>query len=165
MKFKNVLIAVRDIERSKAFYREVFGEEVVEDYGINVVLGCGLSLQQDFDWLACVPKESVHYQSHAMELYFEAEDIEAAVAGFQARGDIRFVHPLKTYGWQQRVARIYDPDGHILEIGESMDAVVARLFAQGQTKEEIAAVTQQGMAFVERALAKSQVQKQQTPKA
>lgn len=38
MKFKNPLLVVTDMERSKAFYREVLGLRVIMDFGANVTL-------------------------------------------------------------------------------------------------------------------------------
>ena len=42
MKLKNVLIVVKDIERSKKFYHDLFGLEVVLDNDGNMILteGC-----------------------------------------------------------------------------------------------------------------------------
>lgn len=37
MKLRNVLIVVNDIERSKAFYKELFGLDVVLDNDGNVI--------------------------------------------------------------------------------------------------------------------------------
>lgn len=34
--------------------------------------------------------------------------------------------------------RFYDPDGHIIEVGETMPSVVRRFLAQGLTLEEVA---------------------------
>ena len=42
MRLKNILIVVTDIERSKAFYKELFGLEVVVDFDGNVILTEGL---------------------------------------------------------------------------------------------------------------------------
>ena len=33
---------------------------------------------------------------------------------------------------------MYDPDGHIIEVGETMASVVRRFLAQGLTLEEVA---------------------------
>lgn len=153
--YSGTLLAVQDIARAKAFYMELFGLTIVEDYGINIAFDCGLCLQQEFAWLADVPPESVMTQSHNMELYFQVDDFDAWLSLLDKRGDIRYVHPTKTHSWQQRALRIYDPDGHIIEIGEEMDRVVQRLRRQGMTPEEIAAVTQQTLAYVERAIAKA----------
>lgn len=40
--------------------------------------------------------------------------------------DIEYVNPLMTHSWGQRVIRIYDPDHHVIEIGESMEYVNAK---------------------------------------
>ena len=45
MKLKNVLIVVKDIERSKKFYRDLFGLEMVLDNDGNMILTEGLVLQ------------------------------------------------------------------------------------------------------------------------
>lgn len=47
MKLKNVLIVVKDIERSKKFYRDLFGLEMVLDNDGNMILTEGLVLQEE----------------------------------------------------------------------------------------------------------------------
>ena len=37
MRLKNVLIVVKDIERSKQFYHDVFGLQLVLDHGGNII--------------------------------------------------------------------------------------------------------------------------------
>ena len=50
------LFAVRDMERSLAFYRDVLGLEVVNDFGANGVLTGGLSLQTLETWVEFLDK-------------------------------------------------------------------------------------------------------------
>jgi catechol-2,3-dioxygenase len=45
MKFCGGLFAVRDLERSKAFYKKYLNQDVIIDYGANVTLTGGFSLQ------------------------------------------------------------------------------------------------------------------------
>ena len=45
MKLKNPLLAVTDMERSVAFYQTVLGLRKTMDFGANVTLTGGLSLQ------------------------------------------------------------------------------------------------------------------------
>lgn len=59
MKYICALLSVRDIHAAKAFYQELFGLEVAQDYGRNIAFTCGLALQQDFDWLIGVPSMHV----------------------------------------------------------------------------------------------------------
>lgn len=41
------------------------------------------------------------------------------------------------HGWGQRVIRFYDPDGHIIEVGEDMKMVINRFLDSGMTMEEV----------------------------
>ena len=56
---------------------------------------------------------------------------------------------MKEFPWGQRVIRIYDPDRHIVEVGESMKAVVLRLLAEGMSPEETATKTMHPLEFVQ----------------
>ena len=47
MKLKNVLIVVKDIERARQFYHDLFGLEMILDNDGNMVLTEGLVLQEE----------------------------------------------------------------------------------------------------------------------
>ena len=49
-----------------------------------------------------------------------------------------YVHPLFEHRWGQRVVRFYDPDRHIIEVGEKLDAVILRFMERGLSAEETA---------------------------
>ncbi|NLI20454.1 MAG: glyoxalase/bleomycin resistance/dioxygenase family protein, partial [Clostridiales bacterium] len=66
----------------------------------------------------------------------------------EARGE--FIHEIQEQPWGQRVMRLYDPDGFIVEIGETMDAVVRRFHAQGLSAPQVSARTSMPLDFVER---------------
>ena len=59
MKYNCTVISVADIKAARKFYEDLFGLEVFQDYGRNIAFTCGLALQQDFDWLVHLPKESM----------------------------------------------------------------------------------------------------------
>lgn len=84
-----------------------------------------------------------------MELYFEAEDFDEFIQKLKAYKDVEYVHAPKKHDWQQRVVRIYDPDRHIIEIGESMAVIVKRYIADGYSVEETAKIIQSPVEFVE----------------
>ena len=75
MRLRNVLLVVNDIEKSKAFYKELFGLSVVLDQDGNVILTEGLVLQDAKIWKEFIQKEVV-WKNHATELYFEEKEIE-----------------------------------------------------------------------------------------
>lgn len=47
MKLKNILIVVKDIEKSKQFYHDLFGLDVILDNDGNMILTEGLVLQDE----------------------------------------------------------------------------------------------------------------------
>lgn len=120
MRLKNVLITVNDIERSKKFYRDLFGLSVVLDQGGNVILTEGLVLQDAKIWKEFLRKDIV-WKNHATELYFEETDIEAFVKKLEAYPEpIQYVNSLMEHSWGQKVVRFYDPDGNLIEVGTPM---------------------------------------------
>lgn len=136
MKYHGVCIAVKDINLSKKFYQDLFGLEIFQDYGINVSFG-GLSLQQDFDWLLNIPRESIVNKPLNMELYFEEDNFDEFTSKLQQRNDIEYIGDgVKEAEWGQRSIRFYDLDGHIIEVGENMKMVVNRFISSGMTMEQ-----------------------------
>lgn len=139
MRYTAALLSVADVRVSRRFYEELFGLEVYQDYGINVSFTCGLALQQNFAWLTGVPADSVMRRSHNLELCFETEDLDGFLKKLDRRPDIRRPGDVVEHGWGQRVVRLYDPDGHLIEVGEDMGMVVRRFLASGLTPEEVSA--------------------------
>lgn len=149
MNFKLALLAVKNVNVSKQFYEELFDQKVVLDFGRNVTFSGGFAIQEDFAWLTDLPAESVLEKSNNMELYFEVDDFNAFVQRLKEYGNIEYVHQPKKYEWQQHVIRIYDPDHHIIEIGESMAIIAKRYLDKGYSIEETAKIIQHPVEFVE----------------
>lgn len=126
MRLKNVLIVVKDIEVSKAFYKELFGLQVLTDFGRNVILTEGLVLQEKELWEEFVERKVIP-GGNAMELYFEENHLEAFAEKLEASPyEIQYVNRLTEHEWGQRVIRFYDPDMHLIEVGESLEYVARK---------------------------------------
>lgn len=147
MTLNSTLIAVTDMARSLAFYQQVLGLEVENDFGANVTLSGGLALQTLESWQDFLEGAQVRFGGNAGELYFEADDLEPLLERLRL-GNVPLVHPLKEHRWGQRVVRFFDPDGHIIEVGEGLDAVIQRFAAQGLTPEQIARRMDVSLEFV-----------------
>ena len=120
MKLKNILIVVSDIEKSKKFYKDLFGLEVILDNDGNVILTEGLVLQEKGIWEKFLEKGIVT-ENNASELYFEESDIEAFVEKMENFGEpIKYVNRLMEHAWGQKVVRFYDLDGNLIEVGTPM---------------------------------------------
>ena len=117
MKLKNVLIVVKDIEKSKQFYHDLFDLDLVLDNDGNMILTEGLVLQDEKTWKAFLGKDIVP-ENNSCELYFEERDIEAFMEKLeQLYPSIQYVHKLITHSWGQKVVRFYDLDGNLIEVG------------------------------------------------
>lgn len=149
MRLKNILFVVKDIEISKTFYKELFGLEVVTDFGENVVLTEGLVLQEQKLWETFLEKK-VHVGGNDAELYFEENDIDAFLEKLEKSSfPIEYLNKCKEHDWGQRVIRIYDPDQHVIEIGEAMEYVARRFLKAGMTIEQVAKKTQMPIPLIE----------------
>lgn len=118
MRLKNILLVVNDIERSKAFYKELFGLNIVTDFGEKVILTEGLVLHERKTWEEFLQKEA-SFGGHDAELYFEENDMD----GFREKlaqipFKIEYVNDPVENEHGRRVIRLYDPDRHVIEIGE-----------------------------------------------
>lgn len=140
MRMLHTLFTVRDLKKSLAFYQKVLGLEIVNDFGANVVLTGGLALQILDTWAEFLGKapEDIRFGGDDAELYFETEDFDAFLKTLQDLPEAELVRPPLEHGWGQRVVRLYDPDRHIIEVGESMARVCRRFLDGGLTEEGIA---------------------------
>ena len=117
MKLRNILIVVKDIERAKQFYHDLFGLKVILDNEENVILTEGLVLQEEKVWKSFL-KEEVIFKNHATELYFEEKEIETFVEKLESLyPQIQYVNKLMVHSWGQKVVRFYDLDGNLIEVG------------------------------------------------
>lgn len=149
MKLKNIVIVVNDIEKSKSFYKELFGLDVVTDFGENVILTEGLVLQERKLWETFIEKDTT-FGGNDAELYFEENDIDGFFAKLEKSNfSIEYLNKCKEHDWGQRVIRIYDLDMHVIEIGESLEYVARRYLNTGMTVEQVAKKTQLPLSQVE----------------
>ncbi len=120
MKLKNVLIVVKDMERSRQFYHDLFGLEMILDNDGNMILTEGLVLQDEKIWKEFLQKYII-FKNQSCELYFEEKNIEAFVQKLEhLYPAVEYVTPLMTHSWGQKVIRFYDPDGNLIEVGTPM---------------------------------------------
>ena len=120
MKLKNILIVVKDIEKSRQFYHDLFGIDLVLDNDGNMILTEGLVLQDEKIWKSFLDRDIVP-KSNSCELYFEEQDIESFIEKLERLyPSIEYVNPIMTHSWGQRVIRFYDMDGNLIEVGTPM---------------------------------------------
>ena len=117
MKLRNILIVVKNIEKSRQFYHDLFGLELILDNDGNMILTEGLVLQDEKIWREFLGRDVIP-ENNSCELYFEESDLEGFVEKLERLyPDVRYVNRLMVHSWGQKVVRFYDPDGNLIEVG------------------------------------------------
>ena len=97
MRLKNILIVVKDIEKSRTFYHDLFGMDLVLDNDGNMMLTEGLVLQDENIWKSFLDRDIIP-KSNSCELYFEEQDIEAFIEKLERLyPSIEYVNRLMTH--------------------------------------------------------------------
>lgn len=154
MKFQCPMLVVSDLERSKRFYMDVLKARVIRDFGANVTFSGPFALQTQETWRGFTGMDSaaLRYGGNDAELYFEEDDFDGFVRHLQSFPEVECVHGAVEHDWGQRAIRFYDPDRHIIEVGEDMKVVIRRLLGQGLSVEEVSGRTMYPVRFVEKCL-------------
>ncbi len=121
----SVLLVVGDLDRARAFYRDVLGATEIRQYG-----GTSAVMQFEGTWLVLVtgggptpdkptitfrPPTDEHSVSH--ELTIKVPDCWDTYQVLVGRG-AEFLSPPVEYEWEVRCF-FRDPDGHLLEISQT----------------------------------------------
>ncbi len=147
MKLKNPMLVVTDIDKSVEFYKKILGFHVIMDFGANKTLTGGLALQAVETYKEFIGTSDVSFGGNDFEIYFEEDDFDQ-FADKLKRYDIEYVHPVIEHAWGQRVVRFYDPDRHIIEVGENLKVVCKRFLDSGMTSEQVAERMNVPMKFI-----------------
>lgn len=147
MKLKNPMLVVNDMDKSVDFYKKVLGLCVETDFGANKTLTGGLSLQTAETYKDFIGKDDISFGGNNFEIYFEVDDFDAFTQKLEKQ-NVEYVHPVIEHRWGQRAVRIYDPDRHIIEIGENIKMVCRRFFDGGMTREQVAQRMDVPLSFV-----------------
>ncbi|MBM7856129.1 catechol 2,3-dioxygenase-like lactoylglutathione lyase family enzyme [Desulfohalotomaculum tongense] len=150
MKFICPLLVVENIEKSRVFYETVMLQKVKFDFGENIVFEGDFAIHQKehFSKLIDIEKINISTKSNNSELYFEEDALDDFISRLN-KADVIYVHNLKEQPWGQRVIRFYDPDMHIIEVGETMEAVAQRFLSKGLNVKDTAERISMPVDFVE----------------
>lgn len=140
MRLEGYMLVTKDIDVSKDFYCKVMQAEMLMDMGSHVVFNQGFSLLLEGDWnrLTGVGEADMAYWHRSGQLVFEVDDIKGFLRRLASFSDVRLLHRVRKHPWGRWAVRFYDPDGHVIEVGESMKIVIKRFLRQGLSIEEAA---------------------------
>ncbi len=147
MKYNCPVLVVTDMDKTVEFYKKVLGLRVITDFGANKTLAGGLALQTIETYKDFIGTNHISFGGNDFEVYFEEDDFDQFAEKLKECA-VEYVHPVKEHRWGQRVVRFYDPDKHIIEVGENMKAVCRRFLNDGMTPEQVAGRMDVPMDFV-----------------
>ena len=121
--FVTHFLVVSDQDRSRDFYRSVFGAEVLRERdpvilalaNTRIVLNVGGGPTDDKPTVTLAPPGDPDVSSGFLNL--RVRDIAKAYRDWSARGAAFLTEP-KDHGYEVR-AYIRDPDGHLIEVGQT----------------------------------------------
>lgn len=117
---RNILLAVKDIEKSIQFYKELFGLYVKLKQEGNVILSEGLVLQDSEVWKGAIGVPAEPYNNMA-ELYFEEMDMDSLIEKYESGAyEVRYLTRLTELENGQKMVRFYDPSGNLIEVRTPM---------------------------------------------
>jgi len=153
VKFISPLLVVEDMQRARRFYETVLGLNVIVDFGENITFEGNFALHQQAHFQSLIDGREIKSGGNDFELYFEYDDLDDVNARLN-NNQVELVHPMREQPWRQRVVRFYDPDRHIIEIGESMEFLCYRLHREGLSSEVISQTTMMPEPFVKAGIEK-----------
>lgn len=140
IQYHSVVLMCDDLEKSQAFYEELFGLTIELAIEGLVCFQGGISL-----WKRRIATDLVYggaepsgpAERPSQEIYFETDDIDGFFSKISKAG-IPLLHPVQVTPWHQKTVRFFDPDRHLIEVGESMVEVIRRLGKNGSSPEKVA---------------------------
>jgi len=119
----DTILLVNDVSKSKKFYSELIGLDILHDWESMVIFKNRLALHQ-FDLLQ--PRELLgslkgahSIGSDNVIIYLGTDDIVSEFTRLSGFG-VKFIHGIVELPWQ-KIFRFRDIDGYIIEIGEEKE--------------------------------------------
>ena len=154
----SIALFVKNIDVSRSFYRDILKFEIELDFGKNIIFRNGLAvweIRASHIIPMTLGADKIRDTSVIRsELYFETETIDEDFRILK-ENNVSFLHELHEESWGQRTIRFFDPDRHLIEIGESMTRFVSRYHKQGMTADQISERTHVPVEEVIRLIAKN----------
>ena len=143
IRYHSAVLITDNLESLKEFYTIVLGQTIEHDFGGCVIFNSGLSIwrmESDYALAKALGKDYRPGKNKGLELCFETDHFSVEVPKLKATG-IELIHDVAEEQWGQQTVRFYDPDGNIVELGESMPGFCKRLFRSGLSIAEVSQKT------------------------
>ncbi|HDQ07170.1 MAG TPA: hypothetical protein ENN44_00045 [Methanoculleus sp.] len=142
--FRGCVLFVTDIARSRDIYEKCFGQVPEVETALMVAYNGGLAIW-DAEYARTVlygdPMAGMGTATrHGAEIWFECDDLAPCLHAVAGAG-LTFLHPVREEAWGQMTFRCFDPDGHLIEVGETVAGFIGRMYREGMSVAAIAEKT------------------------
>lgn len=120
IRYRNSIALVRDIAVSKQFYQDMIGLNILQDYETFILFQDNFAIHKAdlFYHYIDKPYHGEKMGRDNVDFYFTTSDLPGYCKKLK-EAQVVFIHDIIQCEWGEKVFRIYDPDGHILEIGDA----------------------------------------------
>ncbi len=150
LQFDSSVIFCSNLQQMREFYETFLNQEVEMDLGLCLIFKNKFTLWQLTDEFP-ISKELGYTYEHIgnrnLEMCFKTENFEDAIEKVLL-SDLRILHNVEEEKWGQYTIRFYDPEGNLIEIGESMKCYIKRMHSSGMDKKQITEKTGLDSAMV-----------------
>ncbi len=138
-RFHSPVLFVKDLDKMKTFYLETLLQEIESDFGACIILKSGISLWSLAENHPIAERNGQTWAKEGnknLELCFETEEFEPVLKRLKEK-NLKLIHDVIEESWGQYTIRFTDPEGNIIELGESIACFVNRLYHEGMSIAEI----------------------------
>lgn len=121
IRFRHSIALVKSIEESKRFYRDIIGLKVIREFDTFILFQDEFAIHAAdlFYTYLNKPYHGEKMGHDNVDFYFTTSDLEGMQKKLKEE-KVAFIHEIYKHAWGEKVIRVYDPDGHILEIGDAL---------------------------------------------
>lgn len=151
IEFDSSVLFCSDVKLQRDFYENFLGQEVELDMDTCIVFKNNFTLWQlteDYPISKELGYTYEHIGNRNLEMCFKTDNFEDAIEKV-LMSDLRILHNVEEERWGQYTIRFYDPEGNLVEIGESIPCFIRRMKSEGLNTQQIAEKTGLDNAFVE----------------
>ncbi len=143
LRFHSTVIFTQELKQLRDFYEIFLGQQVEEDFGNCVVFKGGFTiwkLEKEYPVSQELGYRYDHLGNRNLELCFETDTFGKMVEHILSV-DLRILHNVTEEKWGQYTIRFFDPEGNLVEVGESMHCFVNRMVDSGMDIDAVARKT------------------------
>ncbi len=117
--FRHSIALVCNLEKSTHFYKELLGLTVDQAYDTIVIFKEGFAIHDAKLYTGYAGRKYKPMEEANVVFYFVTPCIEEVYDRLR-ENQVSFIHEVQTQVWGEKCMRFYDPDGHIIEIGDAV---------------------------------------------